>query len=49
MGILNEEEKESVWCGEVIDDEFRLWSNPELYMNPGMPLLLCYENRDTVY
>jgi hypothetical protein len=35
MGILSEEERKSVWCGEVIDDEFRLWSNPELYMNPG--------------
>ena len=35
MGVLNEEEKKAVHCGEVTDDDFRLWSNPELYMNPG--------------
>ena len=35
LDILNEEEKKSVQFGEVTDDEFRLWSNPELYMNPG--------------
>jgi hypothetical protein len=34
--ILSDEEKNQVHCGEVTDDDFRLWSNPELYMNPGM-------------
>jgi hypothetical protein len=36
LGLLSEEERKGVICGEVDDDEFRLWSNPELYMNPGM-------------
>jgi hypothetical protein len=35
LGILSEEQKGEVHRGEVTDDEFRLWSNPELYMNPG--------------
>lgn len=35
LGILSEQEKEQVQFGEVTDDEFRLWSNPELYVNPG--------------
>jgi hypothetical protein len=35
LGMLSEEEEAQVRCGEVGDDEFRLWSNPELYMNPG--------------
>lgn len=35
LGILSEKEKEAVQCGEVTDDRIRLWSNPELYMNPG--------------
>jgi hypothetical protein len=34
--ILGDEQKDQVHCGEVTDDDFRLWSNPELYMNPGM-------------
>ncbi|KAE9380819.1 hypothetical protein N431DRAFT_324211 [Stipitochalara longipes BDJ] len=33
--ILSDEQKDQVHCGEVTDDDFRLWSNPELYMNPG--------------
>jgi len=33
--LLSEKEKEAVYCGEVTDDRIRLWSNPELYMNPG--------------
>jgi hypothetical protein len=32
---LSEEERKQVQCGEVEDDDFRLWSNPELYVNPG--------------
>lgn len=36
MKVLSEEQKEAVHCGDVTDDEFRLWSNPELYVNPGM-------------
>lgn len=35
MKTLSEEQKNVVHCGDVTDDEFRLWSNPELYMNPG--------------
>lgn len=35
LGILSKDQKDAVQCGEVIDDDFRLWSNPELYMNPG--------------
>jgi hypothetical protein len=34
---LNDEQKRAVQCGEVTDDDFRLWSNPELYVNPGSP------------
>jgi hypothetical protein len=33
--ILSDEQKDQVQCGEVTDDDFRLWSNPELYVNPG--------------
>lgn len=40
MKVLSEEQKNEVQCGEVTDDEFRLWSNPELYMNPGILHLL---------
>jgi hypothetical protein len=36
LEILSEEDKKAVQFGSVTDDEFRLWSNPELYMNPGM-------------
>lgn len=35
LGVLTEVERKGVQRGEVTDDEFRLWSNPELYMNPG--------------
>ena len=35
MEVLSDEQRKEVWCGEVTDDEFRLWSNPELYVNPG--------------
>jgi hypothetical protein len=36
LAILSTEEKRSVIKGDVaVDDEFRAWSNPELYMNPG--------------
>ena len=37
MKILSVKQKEAVCCGEVTDDDFRLWSNPELYINIGMP------------
>jgi len=33
--LLSSEERKRVECGSVEDDEFRLWSNPELYVNPG--------------
>jgi hypothetical protein len=36
MNVLSEEQKKALHCGEVTDDDFRLWSNPELYMNPGI-------------
>ncbi|TVY56824.1 hypothetical protein LSUE1_G009830 [Lachnellula suecica] len=35
LKVLSAEDKKAVQFGEVTDDEFRLWSNPELYMNPG--------------
>ena len=35
LGILSDQQRREVFCGEVTDDEFRLWSNPELYVNPG--------------
>ena len=35
LGILSGEQQELVQCGEVTDDDFRMWSNPELYVNPG--------------
>ena len=35
LGALDDKLKAAVHCGEVTDDDFRLWSNPELYMNPG--------------
>lgn len=35
LKILSPEQKKAVHCGEITDDDFRLWSNPELYMNPG--------------
>ena len=38
ISMLPKEVKERVMCGEVEDDEFRLWSNPELYVNPGREL-----------
>lgn len=36
MGLLTDGQRDEVHCGEVMDDDFRLWSNPELYVNPGM-------------
>lgn len=36
LGILSGEERKAVQFGEVTDDAFRLWSNPELYVNPGI-------------
>ncbi|KAM3082538.1 hypothetical protein ACMFMF_002196 [Clarireedia jacksonii] len=41
LKILNEDQKKAVQFADVRDDEFRLWSNPELYMNPGV-LQSCY-------
>ncbi|ESZ94311.1 hypothetical protein SBOR_5307 [Sclerotinia borealis F-4128] len=35
LNILNEDQRKEVQFGDVTNDEFRLWSNPELYMNPG--------------
>ena len=35
LGVLSEEQQRELHCGEVTDDEFRLWSDPELYVNPG--------------
>lgn len=39
LSILSEDEKKAVQFGDVTDDEFRLWSNPELYVNPGKSLI----------
>ncbi|KAH8816137.1 hypothetical protein F5884DRAFT_829371 [Xylogone sp. PMI_703] len=35
LKLLSSEQKKAVSFASVTDDEFRLWSNPELYMNPG--------------
>ncbi|KAH7065421.1 hypothetical protein B0J12DRAFT_561185 [Macrophomina phaseolina] len=35
VGLLSEQEKESTLFESVDADEMRLWSNPELYVNPG--------------
>ncbi|KAI5474554.1 putative gtp binding protein and negative regulator of the ran tc4 gtpase cycle gtr1p protein [Pseudohyphozyma bogoriensis] len=32
---LSEKELDAVNCGSLMGDEFRIWSNPELYVNPG--------------
>lgn len=45
LELLNEEERQAVQSGEVTDDQFRIWSNPELYVNPGnisYSLILVY-------
>ena len=44
MELLSDGQRKEVWRGEVTDDEFRLWSNPELYVNPGMQVLLLENN-----
>jgi hypothetical protein len=38
LEISSPEQLKDVHCGDINDDEIRLWSNPELYMNPGMVL-----------
>jgi hypothetical protein len=36
LEVLSEQDKAEVIKGDVgTDDEFRAWSNPELYVNPG--------------
>ena len=35
LELLSTEQKHALECGDVRNDEFRLWSNPELYVNPG--------------
>jgi hypothetical protein len=51
VNIMNDEEKERTCFGSVEDDEIRLWSNPELYMNPGgLRLDECTKNiQDAVH
>lgn len=36
LQVLSKEQTKEASFGSVLDDEFRLWSNPELYMNPGL-------------
>ena len=36
LDALSEKQKQEVQYGEIGDDNIRLWSNPELYMNPGV-------------
>jgi hypothetical protein len=50
LSMLPEEAKKQVKCGEVEDDDFRLWSNLELYVNPGRPsqcinMIFCLYSR----
>ncbi len=40
LSILPEETTRQVKCGEVEEDDFRLWSNPELYVNTGGSLAI---------
>jgi hypothetical protein len=43
LGILSPQQQTEVSKGSVDDDEFRLWSNPELYVNPGkIPLIIVF-------
>lgn len=35
LDLLSPEQRNAVECGDVRNDELRLWSNPELYVNPG--------------
>ena len=44
LSLLSPNQKSSTIFESVDADEFRLWSNPELYMNPGMPQVVhrCY-------
>ncbi|KAJ3337095.1 hypothetical protein HDU93_001668 [Gonapodya sp. JEL0774] len=35
LSALTPENREAVYAGNVAGDAFRLWSNPELYINPG--------------
>lgn len=37
LNLLSGEQRKEVDCGDVRGDDFRLWSNPELYVNPGKP------------
>jgi hypothetical protein len=41
MDVLSVEQRKQVQFGDVSDDEFRLWSNPELYVNPGRRECQC--------
>lgn len=34
LKMMDEEQKKALQFADVRDDEFRLWSNPDLYMNP---------------
>ena len=36
VDLMSEEEKKRTIFPSVEDDEIRIWSNPELYVNPGM-------------
>lgn len=51
LAIMSEEEKVRTLFPSVEDDEFRLWSNPELYVNPGgLRLDECSQSiRDAVH
>jgi hypothetical protein len=35
LGVLAEEQRREIMFQGMEADEFRLWSNPELYVNPG--------------
>ncbi|KAJ7450751.1 hypothetical protein FB451DRAFT_1285029 [Mycena latifolia] len=35
LGVLSPDQRKEVSKKSVDEDEFRVWSNPELYMNPG--------------
>jgi hypothetical protein len=51
LRVLAEDQRREVMFQGMEADEFRLWSNPELYVNPGgLRLDECDEDvRDTVH
>jgi hypothetical protein len=41
LQTFSDEQQKAVQFPSVEVDDIRLWSNPELYMNPGMAYFCC--------